>query len=466
MIKVLVVDDEENILWLLKEGLEDENIIVKTATNRTSAEKILENEKIDLCIVDIFLDEDSGLRLIKRWKNIFKNIYFIVITAQNTSSNVIESMEIGAIDFFPKPFNVTEIKNRVIDLFSKKIDFVKNKEPIPYDYQTNSRKMLEVYKVVGKVARTNISVLITGETGTGKEVIANMIHEKSNRREKPFVAVNVASIPKDLLESELFGHVKGAFTGAISDKIGKFEEADGGTIFLDEIGEMELGLQSKILRVLQDKEILRIGSNKKIKLNVRIIAATNRNLEQMVKEGSFREDLFYRLNVVEIKLPPLKERKEDIPMLVEHFLKKYSHIKEEVVGVSDEAIEVLKKYSWPGNIRELENTIQYAIVQSSRSVITVDDLPDKIKESCISHEEDSLHERLYDLAKQIMDYSIITGNNDAYIEYMKIVEKPLIQVALDLTKWNKSEASRILGINRNTLRSRIKELKLNGEKEE
>jgi len=466
MIRVLVVDDEENILWLMKEGLEDKNISVFTSSNSNAAESYLKKGGIDLCIVDIFMDGENGLNLVRKWKRSFPNIEFIMITAQNTSSNIIESMEAGAIDFFPKPFDVMAIKSKILDIFSKKAFRSESISQLAYDYQTTSKKMLEVYKLVGKVAKTDITVLITGETGTGKEVIANMIHQKSMRKDHPFVAVNVASIPKDLIESELFGYVKGAFTGAVVDKKGKFEEADGGTIFLDEIGEMDLSLQAKILRVIQNKEITRVGSNKNINLDARIIAATNRDLEEMVKDGRFREDLFYRLNVVEIHLPPLRERKEDIPVLVSHFLNKYKNIKSEKLQVDEKVTNLFKKYNWPGNIRELENVIQYAIVNANQDVITVDDIPSRITGIDSSNDEDSISDRLADLSRQLLEYSSITGSYNAYTEYMKIVEKPLILSALKMTGWNKSEASKILGINRNTLRTRILELSIDEQKEE
>lgn len=463
MINVLVVDDEENILWLLKEGISSNLVNVFTANSSDSATAYLRKKNVDVCIVDIFLENENGLTLINEWRKTYPDTDFIVITAQNTSSNIIEAMSIGAVDFFPKPFNVEEIKSRILDIVSKKEKKIPAQDNLVYDYQTLSRKMLEVYKVVGKVAKTNINVLITGETGTGKEIIANMIHNKSNRKDKPFVTVNVASIPHDLIESELFGYVKGAFTGAVSDKSGKFEEANGGTIFLDEIGEMELGLQAKILRILQDRELFRLGSNKKIKLNVRIIAATNRDLEQMVKDGTFREDLFYRLNVVEVKLPPLRERREDIPLLVEYFLNKYSYIRGGKLSISDLAIDVLKKYNWPGNVRELENVIQYSIVQSSQDTITVYDLPEKFQNLEYNVNEDSLKDKLYNLSLQLIDSANISGNFDVYNDYMKIVEVPLIIAALYKTNGNKSHASKILGINRNTLRSKIKELGIKDE---
>jgi len=464
MIKVLIVDDEENILWLLKEGLEDSSISVITCSDSMTAEGYLSKHIIDVCLVDIFLDGENGLSLVKKWISRYKNTRFIMITAQNTSSNVIEAMNIGAIDFFPKPFDVREVKSRILDILDKKVVDIGVEDYLDYDYQTYSKKMLDVYKLVGKVARTDISVLITGETGTGKEIIANMIHEKSSRSSNPFVAVNVASIPKDLIESELFGHVKGAFTGALADKKGKFEEADRGTIFLDEIGEMELALQSKILRVLQNKELSRVGSNKTIKLDVRVIAATNKDLEKMVMEGLFREDLFYRLNVVEIHLPPLRDRKEDIPILVAHFLKKYRDIKSVQLKVDEGVLELFKKYNWPGNIRELENVIQYSIVNANQNTITVDDLPEKIKSVRMLDDGDSLSDRLYELSKHLIDYSQITGSFNAYSEYLKIVERPLFMASLETANWNKSEASKILGINRNTLRARIKELNIDEPK--
>ncbi|ADR18581.1 sigma-54-dependent transcriptional regulator [Calditerrivibrio nitroreducens] len=464
MIKVLILDDEDNILWLLKEGLEDRSISVITCSDSITAEGYLSKDIIDVCIVDIFLDGETGLSLVKKWSSRYKNTKFIMITAQNTSSNVIEAMNIGAIDFFSKPFDVREVKSRILDILDKKIVDTGMEDYLDYDYQTYSKKMLDVYKLVGKVARTDISVLITGETGTGKEIIANMIHEKSSRNSHPFVAVNVASIPKDLIESELFGHVKGSFTGALADKKGKFEEADRGTIFLDEIGEMELSLQSKILRVLQNREISKVGSNKTIKLDVRIIAATNKDLEKMVREGLFREDLFYRLNVVEVHLPPLRDRKEDIPILVAHFLKKYSYIKSTQFKVDEKVLELFRKYNWPGNIRELENVIQYAIVNSNKNSITVDDLPEKIKSVRMLDDGDSLSDRLYELSKHLIDYSQITGSFNAYSEYLKIVERPLLMASLETTNWNKSEAAKILGINRNTLRTRIKELNIDEQK--
>ncbi|MDY6821512.1 MAG: sigma-54 dependent transcriptional regulator, partial [Deferribacterota bacterium] len=315
---LLIIDDEENILWVLKEGLNDKDLIIHTSKSIVEAEKKLENNPIRICIVDIYIDGVNALDHIKRWMSKYPDIYFIIITAYNTSSNIIDSIKLGAIDIFTKPFDIGELKERLLNiLYSKESEKGGNiDDPLDnmsYDYQTRSKKMLEIYKIIGRTAKSDISVLITGETGSGKEVIARLLHNKSSRSDKPFVGINMAAIPKELIESELFGYEKGAFTGANSVRIGKFEQANGGTILLDEISELDYRLQSKILRVIQDKELTRIGSNNPIKLDIRIIAATNRDMLSLVKENKFREDLYYRLNVVNIRVPPLRERKEDIP---------------------------------------------------------------------------------------------------------------------------------------------------------
>lgn len=452
---VLVIDDEEQILWLLEEALSD-SFQVLTAKNSREAEKHLDNNKIDVCIIDLFLENETGFDLINSWKDKY-DTKFIVITAQDTSSNVIESMQIGAIDFISKPFVLDEVKNKIAEAISthkSQTEMTKTE----YDYQSKSKKMIEIYKLIGKVATSNINILITGETGTGKEVIARLIHKKSNRANKPFLALNMGAIPADLIESELFGHTKGAFTGATTDKPGKFEEANGGTIFLDEISEMDLNLQVKLLRVLQEKEIYRLGSNKPIKLDVRVIAATNKDLEQFIREGKFRKDLYYRLNVVNLELPPLRERKEDIPILIEHFLDKYKYIKNKTLTITQEAMDKLVSYNWPGNIRELENIIQYLIVQSTGESIELKDLPVKIIKG--HHNGNSIKKELFNLAEKLLNCHNESNDLSIFDEYLRIVETPLIQAALEKTNNNKSAAAKILGINRNTLRKKIKEYNL------
>jgi len=460
-LKVLVIDDEDNILWLLKEGLENDFIEVLTTTKIEKAANILEREHIDVCLVDIFLDNANGIEVVEKWKEIYSGVNFIIMTAQNTSSNVINSINAGALDFFQKPFDLEKLQNKILEICkSTEAEIPVDKEFV-YDFQTSSQKMLDIYKLIGKIAKTNINVLIQGETGTGKEVMARMIYEKSNRSDKPFVAINMPAIPDELMESELFGHVKGAFTGAVSDKMGKFEQANGGTIFLDEISELNYSLQSKLLRILQERELNRLGSNKTIKLDLRIIAATNKNLENLIKQEKFREDLYYRLNVVSMDIPPLRERKEDIPFLVNHFLKKYKDLKGEVLTIGEAAIERIKKYTWPGNIRELENVIQSSIMQASGSVITVDDLPQKIsKNNVLNGYSDSLFSQLYKLAQDIIDAENLSQKNMAFDEFCRITSKPLFEAILMKTDGNKSLAAQILGINRNTLRKKIKELNI------
>ncbi|TYB36693.1 MAG: sigma-54-dependent Fis family transcriptional regulator [Flexistipes sinusarabici] len=460
-LKVLVIDDEENILWLLKEGLENDFIEVLTTTDTEQAANILEREHIDVCLVDIFLDNANGIELVDRWKGTYFGVNFIIMTAQNTSSNVINSINAGALDFFPKPFDLEKLQNKILEICKKTESESSVGKEFVYDFQTSSQKMLDIYKLIGRIAKTNINVLIQGETGTGKEVLARMIYEKSNRSDKPFVAINMPAIPDELMESELFGHVKGSFTGAVSDKTGKFEQANGGTIFLDEISELNYSLQSKLLRILQERELNRLGSNKTIKLDLRIIAATNKNLENLIKQEKFREDLYYRLNVVSMDIPPLRERKEDIPFLVNHFLKKYRDLKGEVMSIGEDAMEKIKKYTWPGNIRELENVIQSSIIQSSGSVITVDDLPQKIsKNNVLNGYSDSLFSQLYKLAQDIIDAENLSQKNMAFDEFCHITLKPLFEATLMETEGNKSLAAKILGINRNTLRKKLKELNI------
>lgn len=460
-LKILVVDDEENILWLLKEGLESDFVEVQTAAEIDKAANVLDREHIDVCLVDIFLDNANGIELVDKWKKIYPDVNYIIMTAQNTSTNVINSINAGAMDFFPKPFDLNKLRNKILETCkSKEMKTDLDKEFI-YDFQTSNQKMLDIYKLIGRIARTNINVLIQGETGTGKEVLARMIYEKSNRADKPFVAINMPAIPDELMESELFGHVKGAFTGAVNDKPGKFEQANGGTIFLDEISELNYSMQSKLLRILQERELNRLGSNKTVKLNLRIIAATNKNLENLISKEKFREDLYYRLNVVSMEIPPLRERKEDIHFLVNHFLKKYKDLKGEVLSIGEDAMEKIKRYTWPGNIRELENVIQSSIIHTSGNVITADDLPPKVcGNNALNSYNVSLFSQLYKLAQDIIDAEDLSQKNMAFEEFCHITLRPLFEAVLVKTEGNKSIAAKILGINRNTLRKKIKELNI------
>jgi DNA-binding NtrC family response regulator len=455
-IKVLVIDDEENILWLFKEGLEDDIISVTTAENSSDGRSILKEGGVSICFVDLFLGDSNGITLVREWSQTYPNIHFIIMTAQDTGSNVIESIKSGATDFFPKPFDLAELREKIMALSGAHVESLEA-SAADYDFETKNRKMLDIYKLIGKISGANINVLICGESGTGKEVIAHMIHEMSNRSDKPFVPINMAAIPSDLMESELFGHAKGAFTGAVNEKKGKFEEANGGTIFLDEISEMDFSLQSKLLRVIQEKEITPVGSSRTVKLDTRIVAASNKDLEELVDTGKFREDLFYRLNVVSIELPPLRERKEDIPYLANHFLKKYKGIKNRVLKMGNEALNALAKYRWPGNIRELENILQYAIVNTDTDEITKASLPAKVFSTSQGRDASCLSDELYKLAANIVESETLSESYNAYDEYLKIVEYPLMKAVLDRTDGNKSVSAKLLGINRNTLRKKAKE---------
>jgi DNA-binding NtrC family response regulator len=455
-IRILVIDDEENILWLFKEGLEDDKISVVTADNPSDGEIVLSSGSVGICFVDLFLGESNGIALVREWSKTYPHIHFIIMTAQDTGSNVIESIKSGATDFFPKPFDLAELRAKILNLAGDHFE-TEETESAAYDFETKNRKMLEIYKLIGKISGANINVLICGESGTGKEVVAHMIHEMSNRSGKPFVPINMAAIPSDLMESELFGHSKGSFTGAVTDKKGKFEEANGGTIFLDEISEMDFALQSKLLRVIQEKEISPVGSSRTVKLDTRIIAASNKNLEGLVDTGKFREDLFYRLNVVSIELPPLRDRKEDIPYLANHFLRKYKGIKNRVLKISSEALGAMAKYRWPGNIRELENIIQYAIVNTDTDEVTKQGLPQKIFSTAQDKDASCLSDELYKLASNIVEAETLSESYNAFEEYMKIVEFPLMRAVLERTDGNKSVSAKLLGINRNTLRKKAKE---------
>ena len=365
MVKVLVADDEKSIRLVLKKYLSAKGYQVVEAADGREALELLKKEKPAVAFVDVKMPKLNGLELLKE----VKDVPIVMLTAYGTMDYTVKAMELGAVDYITKPFSFEEIDEALEK--SLKRPKVEEVEGIgEQEIVGSSKKMQEVFKIVGKVAKSSITVLITGESGTGKEVIARAIHNYSERKNKPFVAVNCAELPPNLLEAELFGYEKGAFTGATATKKGLFEQADGGTIFLDEIGELPVELQAKLLRVLQEKEVRPVGSTKAKKVDVRVIAATNRDLEEEVKKGNFREDLYFRLNVVKIELPPLMERKEDVLPLAYHFIKKFSNeFKLPPKELSERAVKFLLSYDFPGNVRELENMILRAMVLSSGPVI-------------------------------------------------------------------------------------------------
>ncbi|QEK13342.1 sigma-54-dependent Fis family transcriptional regulator [Crassaminicella thermophila] len=440
--KILIADDEKNMIWAMKKALKSENYKIITAANGIEAVEKAKNNDPDLVLLDLRMPQKDGIEALREIKEFNENIPVIMITAHGTMESAIEAMKIGAIDYLPKPFDIEELKiqiRKALDVgdMKEQINFLKEelKNKAGKVIIGNSPRMKEVLEIVNRVAKSIATVLITGESGTGKELIANAIHYNSDRENKPYIKVNCGAIPESLLESELFGHEKGAFTGAVSRKLGRFERADGGTLFLDEVGELSLATQVKLLRALQEKEIERVGGIEVIKVDVRVIAATNRDLKKMVKEGTFREDLYYRLNVIPIELPALRERKEDIPALIEYFMKKYCReMGREQIRISEDALESLLQYSWKGNIRELENVVERLVILSQGNVIYRDDLPKEIR---FQKEETA---------------TFILPEEGLNLEE---VEKNLIEQALKKTNYNQTKAAKLLGITRHTLLYRM-----------
>ncbi len=438
---ILAVDDDLRTLDSLKLVLQDAYQVL-TALNGEEALNTLLKQNVDLVFLDIHMPGGmNGLEVLKRIKDSGENIQVVMVTATNTAKTAVEAMKLGAFDYITKPFNPEEIlavAQKSLEhhrLQKEAIYFRSQVHPTLFENIVGSSKAIqEVCRLIGKVAPTDATVLIEGESGTGKELVARALHFASQRAERPFLALNCAGIPENLLETELFGYERGAFTNADRQKPGKFELASGGTLFLDEVSSLRLDMQGKILRALQQREIERVGGTKTIQVDVRIVSATNVDLKKSVQEGKFREDLFYRLNVIPIRIPPLRGRKEDIPLLVQHFLehnnKKFN---KRIRGVSEKAMDYLVDYAWPGNIRELENMIERLSVLLEKDFIDAEDLPFEI------------YVKQAHCFKAMMAESIIL--KDARENF----EKQFITAVLERTRWNQTEAAKILGIHRNTL---------------
>jgi two-component system nitrogen regulation response regulator GlnG len=466
--KVLIVDDEESVRWVLKKALEKDGIETALAKNAFEALERIKEDDIAVTLMDIRMPGMSGLEALAKIQEDGRNISVVIMTAQATMKNAIEAMRQGAFDYITKPFDLDEVNilvKKAIDVRRLCLEVhalrAEVREKYDGDLVGNTPVMREIYKTIGRVAESDATILVYGESGTGKELVARAIHYHSKRAGRPFMAVNSAAIPMELLESELFGHEKGAFTGAVVSKIGKFEAAAGGTIFLDEIGDMDLPLQGKLLRVLQEREFERVGGTEPIKTDVRVIAATHQDLDKAVHEKRFREDLYYRLNVIQIDIPPLRNRKDDIIPLVEYFMQKYQQNPGRVKMLTPETLKILRAYDWPGNVRELENAIQRAVTLSQGDKIFPDSLPAQIFKP--SHGislafENFLEEKLSDLVERMG--GLETG--DMYSLVLKRVEKPLITLVMKKTEGNQARAAHLLGINRNTLRKKIKEFRIKG----
>lgn len=443
--KVLVADDEPSVRELLKNILEDSGVSeILEAEDGQRALSLIKSKTPDLVFLDIKMPRADGMSVLRELSQGNKIPRIIVITAFGDFSTALQAIGLGAFDYLNKPFNIEDIKNQVLKVMHLKeleeeVKTLKGKFPEAKEFREQivgrSEKMLEIIKTVGRIAPSPVTVLIMGESGTGKELIARAIHGASPRRERLFLPVNCAAIPETLLESELFGYEKGAFTGAQTRTPGKFELADGGTIFLDEIGDMSLSLQAKVLRVLQDKTFMRIGGKEPVTVDVRVIAATNQDIEKMVNDGRFREDLYFRLNVCILKIPPLRERREDIEELAYYFLEKYSReYSKEIKGFTSETIEKLLSYSWPGNVRELENAVARAVASTKGQVLTPDDF---LFQEKLSQKEEI---PLIPLAKATEE-----------------LEKRLIKEALEVSGGNQTQAAKILQISRQTLSTKIKQ---------
>lgn len=447
MATVLIVDDERNIRSGLSIAFEDEDFDTLEAENGEVAWNIINKKSVDLVITDLRMPVLSGYDLLKRISSTFPTLPVIVLTGHGTIEDAVKAMQDGAIDFFTKPVDLDHIiltarkalqNSKILEQnrrLTEEITTLKQKVQARGTIIGKSEKLTKMMSLIEQVAPTRASVLVTGESGVGKELVADALHRLSDRKDGPFIKVHCASLSSNLLESELFGHEKGAFTGAVSQKKGRFELADGGTIFLDEIGEIDSATQVKILRVLQEREFERVGGTETVKVDVRIVAATNRDLLDEVKKGNFREDLFYRLNVVHIEVPPLRERKEDIPLLMSSFLEEFNREdKRTIEGFSPAARKAMYAYSWPGNIRQLRNTIESAVVTCRGKVIDTGDLPEQIVAE-----------------NRAGEVSIRLGVT------LSEAERTVIMSTLDFCEGNKTKASEMLGIGRKTLHRKLEE---------
>ena len=474
-LKVLIVDDEDALRYSLKRALSNRAFEIFEAESGEKAVNLAQKEIPNIVLLDNRMNGMNGIEALQHLRGICPAAKIIIMTAFTTTQTTIEAMKFGAFDYIMKPFDLSKILNLVDAAANVILETSKNELPkkandafIEEDLKVgiigNASAMQEVYKMIGQVAPTDVTVLVTGESGTGKELIARAIHKNSLRANQPFVAVNCSAIPENLIESELFGHEKGSFTGASQQRIGYFEQCDRGTIFLDEIGDMPLASQTKILRALQEGEIQRVGGTEVIKVDVRVLAATNKSMEEMVKENAFREDLYYRLNVVRILMPALRQRKEDIPLLVNFMLQNLAKKNRSVANtISKEALSLLVRYGWPGNVRELENIVHRSAVLAQGNTILPKDLPEEIHP--IDPDEPQSKVREENLTSKITNTSDLEIDFEGlYNELCKLtdgkdilkkLEVELIKQAMVATNGVVAKASKVLGINANTLKKRI-----------
>ena len=459
--RVWVVDDDQSIRWVLEKALQKADMGVKSFSSASGILETLERDQPDVLITDVRMPGMDGFELLNKIQNRYPQLPVIIITAHSDLDSAVTAYQGGAFEYLPKPFDIDE----AVELTRRAVDHSRSArgEPDTADGHRvqeiigEAPAMQEVFRAIGRLSRSNITVLINGESGSGKELVAHALHRHSPRADKPFVALNMAAIPHDLLESELFGHERGAFTGAQTQRVGRFEQSDGGTLFLDEIGDMPAEMQTRLLRVLSDGEFYRVGGHTPVKVNVRIIAATHQNLDQRVKEGRFREDLFHRLNVIRIHLPSLRERREDIALLMQHFLQQAAQeLDVEAKVLLPETEAFLKQLDWPGNVRQLENLCRWLTVMAPGKEIQMDDLPPEMHQS---QDADKPAGEGWEAAlKSWAGTQLLNGEQSLLKEALPAFERIMIEVALARTGGRRQDAARLLGWGRNTLTRKIKEL--------
>ena len=473
MKNVWIVDDDRSIRWVLEKALQKADIPCKTFSEAESVLQAIKKEQPALILSDIHMPGKSGLEMLAEIKKSYPKLPIIIMTAYSDLDSAVASFQGGAFEYLPKPFDI----DKAIELVRRATEESEEEEQTPAEETASeiigkAPAMQEVFRAIGRLSQSKATVLLTGESGAGKEVVARALHKHSQRSNAPFVAINMAAIPKDLMETELFGHEKGAFTGASAIRHGRFEQAEGGTLFLDEIGDMPAELQTRLLRVLSDGYYYRVGGHQSLKANVRIIAATHQNLEAMVRENRFREDLYHRLNVIRLRLPPLRERPEDIPLLVNHFLQKSAeNLGVEPKLMSEEAMEFLKRFPFPGNVRQLENLCNWLVVMAPSQHIRVTDLPEEVRNG----EAEKVHKNgevsgstpaggsWEELLKGEVKEMLKNQSPDLMKQLADTFESIVIGTALEYTHGRRVDAATRLGIGRNTITRKIAELKLESE---
>ena len=463
---ILIADDDASIRTVLEQALTRAGFEVRTTSNASTLWKWVSEGLGDLVITDVVMPDENGLDLVPRILKIRPNLRIIVMSAQTTILTAVKAAERGAFEYLPKPFDIKELVS-VVQRGLESSKPSKQAKTHPDDDEElpligRSTAMQAIYRSIARLMQTDLSVIINGESGTGKELVARALHDYGARRNKPFVAVNMAAIPRDLIESELFGHEKGSFTGATNRSAGRFEQAQGGTLFLDEIGDMPLEAQTRLLRVLQEGEYTTVGGRTPIKTNVRIIAATHRDLKQLIRQGVFREDLYFRLNVAPLRLPPLRERPEDVPELIRHFLAQAASEGLPWKTIAPPAMDRLKRHTWPGNVRELENMVKRLAALCAEEEVGLETIEIELAEAPASMPEGDGGGLAQSVERHLKSYFAAHGDSlpapGLYDRILHEIERPLLQLTLDATRGNQVRAADVLGLNRNTLRKKIREL--------